>query len=234
MLAIFIIFFISFTIISLVFALFLLYIISAYIILFLKRKGIAGLFFSFVHIVSGEFLLKHISNGGSSVIARTIFSGSIISLIVIIAHYIVYLEVQSPFSIMRANGWQFCGIYAATYASFYARFVSQWTYLSNLYNQIKEAELNLSPSPKPPDALLHWMAGFIEDAENLHLDTKSIFSTIIINWSKKYPDIEKIYNANCSYAILDGETGNNNFQKLLKRIKDYHDFTRKKTSRNHM
>ncbi len=34
----------------------------------------------------------------------------------------------------------FGAIFAAVYFALYARFASQWSYLANLYNKIKEAE----------------------------------------------------------------------------------------------
>ena len=124
-----------------IFLIILVYIIIAHIIrqLNIIKKSI-GLLSGAVHFFSGEFVLDYMHNGGSSVVLRALFSGTFISIFVIIAHYVVYVDVVHPFEIIKHNGWQFCGIYAAAYAAFYARFVSQWTYLSNLYNQIKNSE----------------------------------------------------------------------------------------------
>lgn len=64
-------------------------------------------------------------------------------------------------------------IFAGAYTALYARFASQWSYLAGVYNQIMAAQVRVAP----PDsegrrALEFWKAGFIEDAEDLHLATK--------------------------------------------------------------
>jgi hypothetical protein len=77
-------------------------------------------------------------------------------------------------------------IFAAVWAALYARFSSQWTYLANVYNQIKQTLVtmdNLSELPKnDPDRaeqLRLWRAGFVEDALDLHLATKPMFATFV-------------------------------------------------------
>ncbi|MBN8220932.1 MAG: hypothetical protein J0L53_08395 [Spirochaetes bacterium] len=78
-------------------------------------------------------------------------------------------------------------MFASAYAALYTRFSSQWLYLSNLYNQIKQAELSTKKEQQPTKAemeivLAEWKAGFIEDAQVLHLSSKAFFATIIQNW----------------------------------------------------
>ena len=70
-------------------------------------------------------------------------------------------------------------IFAASYAGFYSRYASQWSYLANLYNQIMAVKSTLPESQKSGASLLHWQAGFIEDCYLLHLDRKEIFSVPI-------------------------------------------------------
>lgn len=202
-----------------VFLIILVYIIIAHIIrqLNMVKKSI-GLLSGAVHLFSGEFVLNYMHNGGSSVVIRALVSGTFISIFVILAHYVVYWDIVFPLEIIRHNGWQFCGIYAAAYAAFYARFVSQWTYLSNLYNQIKITELTLSPNSNK-DKLYAWMSGFIEDAESLHLETKPMFATVISIWLEKYPEVGENY---CQYnpkTILNKEDGHQKLEQLKEKIR---------------
>ncbi|MGQ3117659.1 MAG: hypothetical protein ACT6RQ_19015 [Hydrogenophaga sp.] len=71
------------------------------------------------------------------------------------------------------------GVFGGVYIAFYARFVSQWTYLANLYNQIKQTEVQ---GVKNEKALSQWKAGFIEDALDLHMATKPGTLAIIRAW----------------------------------------------------
>lgn len=85
-------------------------------------------------------------------------------------------------------------ILGATYAALYARFTSQWTYIANLYNQIKQAEveaagaqrnLPIASPPMPSDAafvMAQWKAGFIEDALAVHMATKPPIKGVIQAW----------------------------------------------------
>lgn len=49
-----------------------------------------------------------------------------------------------------------------------------------MYNQIKAAEARKDADR---DALASWKAGFIEDADELHLAPKPMFATLIKNWA---------------------------------------------------
>jgi hypothetical protein len=66
----------------------------------------------------------------------------------------------------------------ATYASFYSRFSSQWTYLAGLYNLIKQLECAANNA----DCIADLKAAFIEDADELHLARKPIFASTIRVW----------------------------------------------------
>src|SRR5262249_54481309 len=74
-------------------------------------------------------------------------------------------------------------IFAAVYAALYARFAAQWGYLSGTYNQIKAAEA--SKANASAAALASWKAGFIEDAELLHLSAKPPFCSVIATWGQE-------------------------------------------------
>jgi hypothetical protein len=74
------------------------------------------------------------------------------------------------------------GIFATAYALLYARFASQWTYVAGVYNQIKAAQVRKDTSA---EILAEWMAGFIEDCDDLHLLRKPMFASIAHEWLKK-------------------------------------------------
>jgi hypothetical protein len=73
-------------------------------------------------------------------------------------------------------------IFAGVYAALYTRFASQWSYLASVYNQIKAAE---SRKDCNPEQLALWKAGFIEDAEELHLANKHHFASTIRAWGRE-------------------------------------------------
>jgi len=78
-------------------------------------------------------------------------------------------------------------IFAFTYLALYTRFASQFNYLAGVYNQIMATRseirgLAATEELRNPDnnrSVIAWQAGFIEDAEALHLATKTMFSTAI-------------------------------------------------------
>lgn len=73
-------------------------------------------------------------------------------------------------------------ISAGAYTALYARFASQWSYLAGVYNQIMAAQVRgVPPDAEVRRALESWKAGFIEDAEDLHLTTKPMFAGVIVN-----------------------------------------------------
>ncbi|MBI2074168.1 MAG: hypothetical protein HYT81_14230 [Gemmatimonadetes bacterium] len=74
----------------------------------------------------------------------------------------------------------FGAIFAGVYAAFYARFSSQWSYLAELYNQIKATEAQAPPTAAA--TIASWKAGFIEDADELHLAPKPMYAAIIRTW----------------------------------------------------
>lgn len=96
---------------------------------------------------------------------------------------------------IRTNGHWIGTLFGAAYAALYARFASQWGYLADVYNQIKAAEARASQDDTSAAKIIaEWKAGFIEDAEHLHLATKSQFASIIIAWSKQ-TGVKEAYEA---------------------------------------
>lgn len=158
---------------------------------------------SVINFLSGEWMLDSgRPNGGDVVVMRTLWIG--ILLIVFVAFLRALVEfpqattpfVQCIWAKLKASvdGAEAPTILGATYAALYARFTSQWTYIANLYNQIKQAEVEAagaqagvppSSPAAPSDAALviaQWKAGFIEDAIAVHMATKSPIKGVIQAW----------------------------------------------------
>lgn len=140
-----------------------------------------------IHYLSCEFVLKWLPNGGTAVLIRSF----LISLML----YIVTIALKSRLEpnatwgmdlsvgrslVSETIPW-FGAIFAGVYAALYSRFASQWNYLANLYNQIMASAVQHPPtSGDAGTAVLRmWQAGFVEDAEDLHLAGKPMFASII-------------------------------------------------------
>lgn len=89
------------------------------------------------------------------------------------------------------SGW-IVAAFGAIYLAFYSRFSAQWSYLANMYNQIKQAEVTRSDFLNTAEQLAQWKAGFIEDALELHLASKPSIAGIICAWSQD-PKIEAAF-----------------------------------------
>jgi hypothetical protein len=66
--------------------------------------------------------------------------------------------------------------------------VSQWTYIANLYNQIKQAEVAAAGTAygrkRQKLVLAQWKAAFIEDALTVHMATKQPMKGVVQAWYK--------------------------------------------------
>jgi uncharacterized membrane protein YuzA (DUF378 family) len=148
-----------------------------------------------ISFVAGEWILTrtpYTANGGTVVAARTLW---LTGLVYVPTFFLVTTfgegKVFEPD--IRQGAADFVAllpwlgaIVAAVYAGFYTRFSSQWTYLAGLYNQIIQTEISM-----PADVaelrsahLVAWKAGFIEDAEDLHLASKPLFLVAVRNWAR--------------------------------------------------
>lgn len=153
--------------------------------------------------VSFEFFLRtrrKRPNGGAVILVR--------ALLIALVLYLIAVGLRS---VTKGSGvfhdsipW-FGAIFAAMYVGLYARFSAQWSYLANLYNQIKGAEIRTLASlveKDPSDKHVHdamrklaeWKAAFVEDAEALHLSTKKSIAPIILFWLEEEP-IRRAYLA---------------------------------------
>jgi hypothetical protein len=124
------------------------------------------------------------ANGGTMIFMRALWASGLLYVGTLVGREILDpLKAWTPdFTIARTTvlstlPW-FGAFFGAIYAALYSRFSSQWTYLAGLYNQIMAAAVR-------PDAqqsvLADWQAGFIEDAEDLHLATKPMYATVLAN-----------------------------------------------------
>jgi hypothetical protein len=143
-----------------------------------------------IEFASWEWLInrgKH-PNGGSIILLRSVLTALGVYLAALaLRNFIDPTRTWTPslrelrLQIEETAPW-FGTMFAAIYAALYARFASQWTYLANLYNQIKAAECRNDCNEK---ALAGWKAGFIEDAQELHLCLKPLFASVIQAWAKE-------------------------------------------------
>jgi hypothetical protein len=174
-----------------------------------------------IWFLSAEWLLTRykISNGGSAIIFRSLYSGFILFFLILGIYNLVDPTKSGEFSLLALRtqviekiSW--LGILIGTlYAGLYARFSSQWIYLANLYNNIKRAQ---TAKEINEDALAEWKAAFIEDAEDLHLAYKTMFSSIINAWARD----SKVVSIYEEYT-LDGKS---RLTSLLSAIRDIHGF----------
>lgn len=147
-----------------------------------------------VWLVSGEWLLtcsKSRANGGAVVLGRAVLASAAVFLIILWIRELLDPAKSStpdlsliPDVLHRSMTW-YGGIFAAIYFSLYARFSSQWVYLAGVYNQIKAAEVRMNekePTEPALKALAEWKAGFIADADELHLAGKPLFASAILAW----------------------------------------------------
>jgi hypothetical protein len=155
-----------------------------------------------VSLIAGEWILDGRPNGGDIIVARSLFASVLL--------YLIYIAVKHGLDPNRI--WSFSGtelqkeahnslpiwgaLLAAVYASLYARFAAQWSYLAGLYNKLVEAEMGVTGAETVAqrEALAYWIASFIEDAEDLHLSTKRMFAPAIRGWLDQ-PDVRAAYLA---------------------------------------
>lgn len=214
---------------------YILFLVSIKLKTFICRENIS----KFIDYVSAEWIFNFFPNGGTAVALRTFFVGSLICLCLYAVHDILSWSFTPPASIIDNNMYKILGIYAAVYAAFYARFVSQWTYLSNLYNSIREQEINIqiqynSNSTNATganagvsnsglanslqDLLRKRKVEFILDAINLHLDNKDKFAAKIYIWINEDNEIVKRFIDLCPSGIKNPYKARDIFFKHFHRV----------------
>lgn len=135
---------------------------------------------------SCEFVLRWIPNGGTAVLIRSVLLSLGLYLLAIGFKSRITPNATWHFDLSELRAligetipW-FGAIFAGVYVALYSRFASQWNYLASLYNQIMQAAVENPPNDLSKESALRiWQAGFIEDAEDLHLAGKPMFASII-------------------------------------------------------
>jgi hypothetical protein len=139
-----------------------------------------------VSLASAEFLLYFVPNGGSVILARSLWTSALAFTAALILK--VVLEpgaVVLSWSVILSRALEHFvwlgAIFGATYAALYSRFASQWTYLAELYNTMMATRIQGDDDlgEKRGEAYVRWCAGFIEDAINLHLAAKPLYASVI-------------------------------------------------------
>lgn len=140
--------------------------------------------------VSGEFLLKKRANGGAVILYRSLLVSILICAAVLpIKSYFAPNTVlhfsldQLKTEVGEMIPW-FGAVFAGAYAAFYTRFSSQWSYLASLYNEMMSICVTSPPGSIPNKSFVNWQAAFIEDAMDVHLARKSMFSAAISDMLK--------------------------------------------------
>jgi hypothetical protein len=150
-------------------------------------KNVNLLISSIVNFLSFEFLLTKfgLSNGGTAIFVRT----TAITMLV----FFLYISIVQGLDPARTTVFSldelktqiinslevFGAVFAAIYIALYSRFSAQWSYLSNLHNQMKVVETS---SGSYPTVINDLKAAFVEDAIDLHLLKKPMFAMIIKSW----------------------------------------------------
>jgi hypothetical protein len=138
------------------------------------------------YVLSGEFFLESSPNGGAVILKRSLWVATFTYLFGLAFKAVIDADYQWAFELIAARAlisetlpW-FGAIFAGVYAALYARFSSQWSYVADLYNQIMATAVQVRHEPAEGEPQLStWWAGFIEDAEDLHLATKPMFAGVI-------------------------------------------------------
>jgi len=150
-----------------------------------------------VRVLSCEWLLDIVPNGGALILLRTLVIALSVDLLAVLG--VALLDptrsgaVTLPFfrsELAEKLPW-LGAIFAVVYAALYTRFASQWTYLAGVYNQIKAAEARNDCDPLK---IAEWKAGFIVDAHELHLAQKALFAEIILAW-RDDPAVELMFRS---------------------------------------
>ncbi len=136
-----------------------------------------------VRYLSAEWILDYRPNGGTTVFVRSLCVSVIFflfaSIIRVLFHWDFALcglpsEVRS--TILQIAPYA-GAVFAFAYTALYARFAAQWSYLANLYNQIMAVQSSNANCDE--EAMSDWKAGFIQDALELHLAAKPMFTEVI-------------------------------------------------------
>lgn len=148
---------------------------------------------------AGEFFLKVWPNGGTAIFVRTLWITALIYSSALLIRAVGYTDWSWHFDLQKlreevgATTTWLGAIAVATYTALYARFSSQWTYLANVYHQMKNAIVSgpENPGEEQKVQVEYWMAAFVEDAQDLHLVRMKMFAMTAWEWLKEPAVAEK-------------------------------------------
>lgn len=139
--------------------------------------------------LTGEPVLEIFgANGGTVVALRAMWTTFFFALLAVLVVSAFDPKREGPASWIGAvdTFWSVSNHVAlflgASYLALYARFVSQWSYLAGLYNLIKQAEAIRDVNRL---VIAEWKAGYLEDAENLHLAGKNNLAPVLHSWAQE-------------------------------------------------
>jgi hypothetical protein len=142
------------------------------------------------NVLAGECWLKLWPNGGTAIFVRTLWITALMYSAALLLRAVPYTDWSFGIRWDKLKSevgdtvpWV-GGIAAGVYTALYARFSSQWTYLANVYHQMKAAILSgpENPSDDQKEQLQYWKAAFVEDAQDLHLVRKPMFALTAWEW----------------------------------------------------
>jgi hypothetical protein len=85
-------------------------------------------------------------------------------------------------------------IYLAVYAALYTRFSNHMSYLSNTYNLLMQTQASLE-DPDDNMKIQNWKVALVEDAEDMHVATKRMFSVLCL-YILNDPTLGPLFEAN--------------------------------------
>lgn len=140
--------------------------------------------------LAGEFVLKRWPNGGSAIFVRTLWITALMYSAALLLRAVPYTDwsLGIHWDKLRSEVGETVpwlgAIAGGVYTALYARFSSQWSYLANVYHQMKSSILSgpSAPSTHQEEQLQYWKAAFVEDAEDLHLVRKKMFAMTAWEW----------------------------------------------------
>jgi hypothetical protein len=138
-----------------------------------------------LNILTGEFILNHMPNGGTAVVLRSAFvTAYMYGLALALKSYtsecavLSFSAEQLVLEVNETIPWA-AAIFGAVYVALYTRFSSQWSYLADLYNQQLALAVTITDEQLNGDNFVRWQAAFVEDAVCMHLAKKEGFSNAV-------------------------------------------------------
>ena len=142
------------------------------------------------NVLAGEFFLKVWPNGGTAIIVRTLWVTALLYTSALLLRAVGYTDWSLGIDwhklreeVQATTTW-LGAIAGVVYTALYARFSAQWSYLADVYHQIKSAIITgpNNPSEEQREQLTYWKAAFVEDAQDLHLVRKKMFAMTAWIW----------------------------------------------------